>query len=120
MKLFVTLALTLLAIPATAQTATPTAKLGWDQAASSLQEATSYTYRYYADGSATGVVLPSVICVGVSSPFVCQAPFPAFTPTDHTLTVSASNAAGESLPSVPLPFKFVVVPSQPQNPRIIP
>lgn len=99
--------------------ATSTAKLGWDQGATTLLEATSYTYKYYADGSAVGTALTGVTCTGSVSPFQCQVPFPAFTPGNHTIQITATNVAGESDKSSPLDFVFVVNPSSPTNLRII-
>jgi hypothetical protein len=90
--------------------------LAWDQDASSLIEAQGLTYKYYADSSTTGVVLPNVTCIGTASPFQCQVAFPAFTPGVHTLAITASNIAGESVKSIPpLNFSFVVIPGTPRN-----
>ncbi len=110
----------LLATTLHAQTAGTTSALGWDQVAPSAATAQSYTYRTRADGSTTGVVLPGVTCTGAVSPYQCKAPFPAFTPGAHTLTLTASNAAGESAPSPVLSFTFVVIPAVPGQPRIEP
>lgn len=102
-----------------AQTASATAGLAWDQPAPTLTDAQSYTYRYYPDGAATGSPL-TVTCTGTPDPaiFLCKAPFPAFTPADHTLVVTAGNDAGESLPSEVLAFRFVVLPATPLRVRI--
>lgn len=98
-------------------TAIPGATLVWDQPNATAPEAQGFTYRYYPDGATTGVVLGSVLCGG--SPVVtCAAPFPAFTPGSHTLTLSAGNLAGEGPKSVPLGFVFVVAPSAPVQLRI--
>ena len=111
----------LLAVPSLAHAqATSSAKLAWDQAAPDLATANAYTFRQYPDGSATAVVLSPVTCSGMTSPFVCQVPFPAFTPGAHTTAVTAANIAGESLKSTPFPFTFVVIPSVPTNLRILP
>ncbi len=114
------LALLLFPLALFAQTAGTQSALGWDQSALSAATAQSYTYRTRADGSTTGVVLPGVTCAGTVSPFQCKAPFPAFTPGPHTITITAANAAGESLPSPVLSFTFVVIPSPPGQPRIEP
>lgn len=98
--------------------AAPGKKLAWDQAASSLAEAQAYTYKYYPDGATTGIALSGVTCAGTASPFVCDVAYPAFTPGSHTLTITASNAAGESVPSASFAFSFVVIPSSPTNIRI--
>ena len=98
--------------------ATASKKLAWDQVAGSLAEAQAYTYKYYPDGATTGIALSGVTCAGTASPYVCEVAYPAFTPGAHTLTLTASNVAGESTPSATFSFSFVVVPSAPQNVRI--
>ena len=91
-------------------TGTPTSQLTWDQSATTLSEANGYTYRTYSDGSATGVVLTSVICTGVASPFVCTAKLPTYMTGNHRIAATAENGSSESLLSVPLPFLYVTVP----------
>ena len=117
-KACTTLLFLLLATIASGQTGTPASKLTWDQTAPDLASAAAYTYLYYPDGATTSVTLTAVTCTGTVSPFVCQVAFPAFTPGSHTLTLSASNVAGESAHSAPFAFVFVVVPSVPTNIRI--
>lgn len=113
------LAAALLGIPTLAHAqATPTSKLEWDQNAGNLTEAQAITYRYYPDTVPGGTVLSPVTCVGPTSPFVCNVPFPAFTPGSHTLSMTAGNDGGESLKSSPLNFTFVVIPNPPTNLRI--
>lgn len=99
--------------------AIPTSRLGWDQDAPTLADAQAYTYKYYADGSTTGVALTGVTCTGSASPFTCSAAFPAFTPGNHRITLAASNLAGESAKSNPLDFTFIVTPAVPTGLRII-
>lgn len=110
-----------LPIPAAAQTAvTPASKLVWDIAAPDLATANSYTWKTYADNAATGTPLPGVTCVAsaTAGSFVCSSAFPAFTPgVSHTITISATNAAGEGPKSDPLSFTFVMVPNKPTNLR---
>lgn len=101
-----------------AQTAVPTSRLGWDQAAVTPAEASGYTYRYYPDGAVGGTTVSSVACTGVSSPFNCSISFPAFTPGSHTLQLTAANVAGESVKSASFAFVFVVVPAAPTGLRI--
>lgn len=108
---------TLLAELALAQSAVPGSTLAWDQSNTDAVSAQAYTYKYYADGSSVGVVLTGVVCSG-SAPVSCTAPFPAFTPGQHSLQLTATNAAGESVKSSPFAFTFVVVPSAPANIRI--
>jgi hypothetical protein len=120
-KFWLVLAFVLLAGIASAQSsATPTSKLVWDQIAPDLATANAYTYREYPETwvSGPGTVLTPVTCTGTTSPFVCSTPFPAFTPGGHAVTMTAGNAAGESLKSTPFPFTFVVIPSPPTNLRI--
>jgi hypothetical protein len=112
-----------LASVASAQVADASAKLAWDQPASTLGTANSYTYRYYPDAATTGTSLVGVVCTGATSPFPCTVNFPAFTVGAHTLTVTAGTVSGstviESPKSAVLSFTFVVVPGTPLNPRII-
>ena len=78
------------------------------------------TFKYYPDAVATtttkpytgGVVLTNVTCAGTAT-VTCTVPFPAFTPGAHQLSLTATNAAGESDKSAPLSFAFVVVPNPP-------
>ncbi len=93
-------------------------KFAWDQVAVDLAEAQSFTYKYYPDNSATGLTFATVTCTGTVSPFVCTTPIPAFTPGTHTITITASNLAGESDKSNPFAFAFVVTPGKPTNIRI--
>src|SRR3970282_66310 len=98
--------------------ATPTSKLGWTQGAPTLADAQAYTYKYYPDGSVTGVQFSIVTCAGTVSPFDCTTAFPAFTPGNHTIQISASNIAGEGEKSDPLSFNFVVTPEKTGTPFI--
>ena len=100
--------------------ATGTARIGWDQTGvASAAEAQALTYRYYPDGATVGIALTGVTCSG-TAPVSCTAPFPAFTPGSHTLTLTAANQAGESAQSAPFAFVFVVVPAVPANLRLVP
>lgn len=118
------LVLVCLATPVFAQTPVTTAnKIGWDQQAPSLAEAQAYTYKYYPDGVTIGIVLTGVTCTAVNAPTgtvvpQCEVAFPAFTPGSHTLTLTASNSAGESVKSPTLSFAFVIIPTAPSNLRI--
>lgn len=118
--------LTLLFITATASVfaqqppiGTATQRFAWDQEAPTLADAQAYTYKYYPDSSTTGTAFTGVTCSGTASPFTCSAPIPAFTPGNHTITITASNVAGESAKSNPFAFNFVVTPGVPNNIRII-
>ena len=119
-RLLFALVFTLVASSAFAQVATPVSKLTWDQAGQDLATVQAYTYRHYDDGGTPGVVFPlvSITVVGTSSPFTVSALFPAFTPGQHTVTVSASNVAGESGKSNSLAFNFVIQPVAPSNLRL--
>jgi len=100
--------------------ATGTSKLLFDQSAPTLAEANSYIYRYYPDTAVLGIPLTTV-CIGTTSPFICSAAFPAFTPSSHTLSLTAASSASptnESGKSVLLSFTFILIPSIPVNPRI--
>lgn len=122
-RLIIVVALVLFATVANAQPSPPgnasgNNKIGWDQDAPTLKEAQEYTYKYYADGATTGIVLTSVTCVGTVSPFQCEVPFPAFTPGAHTLTLTTGNLAGESPKSLPLSFTFVIIPATPTGLKV--
>jgi len=95
-----------------------TSKLAWSEDAPTLSDAQSYTYRYYSDGASVGTPIASVVCTGITSPFQCEAPFPAFTPGNHTITLTAGNLAGESGKTSPLDFTFIVTPAIPTGLRI--
>lgn len=107
----------LLSIPLSAQTATPSSKFVIDQLAPDLQTANSYTYKLYADGATTGTVIV-MTCTGLTSPFTCTTPIGPFTPGPHSVTVTASNVAGESGKATAVGFSLVVVPAIPLNLRI--
>ena len=116
-RFLLTILCMLLASVVSAQPATPTSKLLWDQPnVASAAKAQAYTFRYYADGSATGTILTGVVCTGTAT-VTCSAAYPAFTPGPHSLTLSAANAAGEGPKSAPFTFTFVIVPSAPVNIR---
>lgn len=99
---------------ASAQVGTPTSLLSWDQDATTLTDAQTYTYRYYEN--AIGTILPAVICVGTVTPFQCSVTTPAFTVGSHTITMTASNIIGESIQSTP-PFVFTFVVTAPKTPK---
>jgi hypothetical protein len=118
-KILVAVILLLIASTVYAQPpATGANKLGWDQAAPTLADAQGYTYKYFPDSATTGTALVSVTCIGATSPYQCDVAFPAFTPGPHTLTLTTSNIAGESVKSLPLNFAFVVTPGAATNLRI--
>lgn len=102
--------------------ATTSNRLAWTQPnVATVAEAQAMTYKYYPDAATIGIVLQDVTCVGVpTSPasIECSTPYPAFTPGSHSLQLTATNAAGESLKSVAFNFTFMVVPSAPISIRI--
>lgn len=109
----------LIASSVAAQTATTGTPLSWDQAAPDLATAQSYSYAVSVDAQPTVVLTATCVApVPPATAFNCSAPFPAATPGAHTLTLTASNAAGVSAPSAPLAFTFVVIPATPTNLRI--
>lgn len=112
--------LVLVAAPVAAQTAVATNKLAWDQSAPTLADAQTYTYRLYADGATTAQTVASVTCAASATAgvFACEAPFPAFTPGNHTVALSAVNLAGESPKSATMAFTFIVTPAVPTGLRI--
>lgn len=119
-KLLIVLAILVTPALASAQTATSIQKFAWDQTGPSLADVQAYTYNYY-DGNQAGKILTGVTCVllnATTSTFTCEAPIPAFTPGNHSVTLTASNAAGESAKSGPLAFVFVVTPAAPTNLRL--
>jgi hypothetical protein len=104
-----------------AQNAVPTSKFGWDMQGSSLAEVSAFVYKYYADGATMGVQFPTtVICNGTVSPYQCVVNIPAFTAGNHSVTVTASSAGGESAKSAPLAFTFISVPVAPTSLKLIP
>lgn len=113
--LLVLIVFVVLTASALAQTAVPGQKFAWDQAAPDLASAQGYTYKHYDDGVAAAVVFTGVTCTGAASPFACEVLIPAYTPGSHSLTVTASNIAGESVKSIPFAFAFVVTPGAPVN-----
>ncbi len=98
----------------------PTSKFAWTQGADILSDAQGYTYRMYLDvaGPAT---LTGVTCAGTTAPYTCQVLVPSMTQGTHSMTITATSAAGESAHSVPFAFAFVANPPQtPTGMRIIP
>lgn len=106
-----------LSINLAAQTASAINKLAVDENAPDVATAQGYTYKYY-DGASAGVPLVGTTCTGTTSPFVCAFTFPAFTPGSHSITITASNQAGESAKSAVITFTFAVIPAVPLNPRV--
>lgn len=108
-----------LAVPAVAQTATPGSKFAWTQSADATT-AQAYTWKIYNDGATTGVALAPVTCVAGTPTTTanCTVPIPPYTPGAHTMTITATNAAGESVKSDPLTFTMVAIPAKPGTPSI--
>lgn len=100
---------------------TPDNRIGWDQQAGTLTEAQNFTYRYYIDSSATGLVTTAT-CTStpVANIFLCVAPPPAVSSGNHSLEITAGNIAGESAKSSPLEFAYILTPVSPSNPRVLP
>lgn len=98
--------------------ATPTSRLGWDQAAPSLSDAQGFTYKAYVDTSATGIPLTGVTCAGVASPFQCSGAIPTLSAGVHAIQITASTGGQESLKSNTLSFVFRAL-AAPVNLRLI-
>jgi hypothetical protein len=111
-----------IASEARAQNATPTSKVAWTQTGQDLATVNGYGYKYYADGSNTGVVFPTpVTCTVAGTAFNCVVNIPAFTQGSHTMTVTASNIGGESPKSTSITFTFTVpAPATPTVLHIVP
>lgn len=88
--------------------------VSWEQPGASLAEVQDLTYRIYQD-ALPPVVLTGVRCAAKSvSPWTCTAPFPTGSiGVVHTITLTASNAAGETVKSAPYTYVLVVVPRTP-------
>jgi len=80
-------------------------RLGWSQAAGSLEEARAYRYRLYVDDVRRD--LSGVSCEPQGGLFDCAAPLPALSPGTHQLRLSAANQNGESVRSAPLQVTVV-------------
>ena len=93
-----------------------TAKLAWDEAAPSLVEASSYTYKAYVGASTTGIVLTNVVCVVTTTTgiFSCSITAPAVF-VGNGIRLTASNTIGESAKSANYPFPNL--PAVPVNLR---
>ena len=102
-----------------AQTANPGSKFAWTQSADAATSQ-AYTWKVYNDGATTGVTLTPVTCVaGVpTTTATCTVPIPAYTPGPHSVTITATNSAGESPKSDPLAFTMVAIPAKPGTPSI--
>ena len=86
-------------------------KLAWDH-----DGINTAGYALTVDGTRTDLLLTPV-CAVVSAVRSCEIPFPALTPGEHVLIVSAYNVAGESA-SDPFPVVVMVVPGKPVNIKI--
>lgn len=116
-----------LAGAAGAQTPPPavaTDRIGFDQPATSADLA-MLTWRYVLDGAAAQP-LAGVTCAPIAGQVdrhLCQAPWPAMTPGQHTIALIARLTDGtltiDSAPSAPFTFRFVVAPGAPENVRNI-
>jgi hypothetical protein len=111
-------ATTLSVQPVHAQPVTTANHLAWDQPGPDLLTVQTYGWNLYADAATTGVVLAGPVISGTVSPFQVVAPFPAFAPGTHTVSVSAFDLSGESPKSNVISFQFVVIPLSPVNLRI--
>lgn len=112
----------LIPVTAWAQTATPTDRLGFDQAAATLAVAQGFTVSLELDG----VVLPTtqaLTCTGAASPFACSTAIPAVTPGTHAVRLrvneTTNGATLSSAWSSALSFTMRAVPATPGNVRLV-
>jgi hypothetical protein len=77
---------------------TGTERLGWTQAASSLDEARSYSYAVYVDGSRTLLNSPTCAAGATPSAYDCAAPLPRLAAGRHVLEVVAIDPRGAEGP----------------------
>lgn len=123
------LALLLAAVPLQAQAVAPVpivqpTAYTWDEQASSLAQAQSYTYKVYKDDRSPGIVIVGAVCSApvATTPaghFPCEAPFPAEIPgIAHSIVITALTPAGiESGPSNPFAYIVTVQAAAPKNLR---
>lgn len=109
-----------IALPSRGQSFT---RLAWDQTSPDLISAQNMTYKFYRDGSPTGVVFTGVACTASvsTSPvgtYPCSVTFPTSTAgVQHSINVTAGNAAGESPKSLPYTYTLIMIPIAPLNVR---
>lgn len=111
----------LMASSSYAQAATPSSKLGFDEAGWSVATAQSAVYTPIVDGvTLPAFVASTVVCTATTSPAgaTCTVPLPALTIGPHTMTLTENISGVTSPQSAPLTFSFVVV-VVPTNLRII-
>jgi hypothetical protein len=91
----------------------PTAKMVFNAptGATTVAQALSFTYKHYIDNTTTGTTFVptcSIVLLNVE----CESPLPALTVGNHSIQITATNVAGESL-KVPVPalsFTVLAVP----------
>lgn len=109
-KIFLSLLLLLISVPALSQTnVTPTSKLIWDYPNVTLAVAQAFGENYYVDAATTGVALTGKTCTFTTNLATCQTAFPALTPGAHTLAITATSSGLESTKSNVLSFSFVIL-----------
>jgi len=110
------------AAPAAGQTASPSDRLGFDQAGPDLATVRAYDAQLDLDGT---VLLPQIMTCeddGTGSPFACATAIPAVTPGTHTVrlrvveTVNGTALASDW--SAPFTFTLRAVPATPTGLRI--
>lgn len=115
-KIFAALTVAALLLPVAVDAqnqATAANSFVWDQPAPGAVDANNYTYSYYEGTVKTAFT--GVSCTGTTSPFRCVVKIPAFSPGQHSITITATNVAGESAKSSPFVFNMVVTPATPVN-----
>lgn len=97
----------------------PNDSFAWNQDGANLATVQAYAYKYYLDGATVGSLFANPVCSGAATPFTCQAKTPTFANGNHTLTITAASANGESAQSLPFGFVFGNPPTIPNNIRVI-
>ena len=96
---------------------TSSSTLRWQQPDATLSDAQGYAYKVYKDAAPTGESMTATCTAG--TPVVCSGPFPAFSDGAHTLTLTATNKAGESAKSPSLAFTYGQKPKVPSAPTAL-
>lgn len=101
----------LMAVSASAQTATPQNKFQWTEVGQTVAIAGGATYNLYDGTNPTPIVLTGVTCVAgtPATDATCTGNIPALTLGVHTVTLTEVISGAESAKSAVLSFTFVIV-----------